>query len=124
MLARLTTLIPEQRIAPILDPPPRDADELTAHGEPFTVTLQRYADAGRQLARRYGVRLVDLTVGWDVDRDISDGLHPSEAGTQRVADRVTGLFPPSGSANRVIVSARGGRRPRRSRRLRSAGRSL
>jgi lysophospholipase L1-like esterase len=41
------------------------------------------------------VRVVDLAPGWDTGRDISeDGLHPSEAGTQRIAERVAAALTP------------------------------
>lgn len=91
MLAHLTTGVPGDRILLILDPPPRGSDELTIDDEPFTRTLRRYAGAGRALARQHGVRVLDLASGWDTSRDLSDdGLHPSEAGTQRIADLVAG----------------------------------
>ncbi|MCW3014437.1 MAG: Lipolytic protein family [Solirubrobacterales bacterium] len=90
MLTHVTPAVPADRILLVLDPPPRGSDQLTTDGEPFTRTLRRYADAGQEVASRHGVRVLDLAPGWDTDRDISDdGLHPSEAGTQRIADLVS-----------------------------------
>ncbi len=89
MLAHLMPAVPAQQIVLVLDPPPRGSDELSTEDEPFTRTLRRYADAGRALARQHGVRVLDLASGWDTSRDLSDdGLHPSEAGTQRITDLV------------------------------------
>jgi lysophospholipase L1-like esterase len=93
MLGHLAPAVPRDRILLVLDPPPRGSEALTTENEPFTMTLRRYAQAGRELAREHGIRVVDLAPGWDVGRDISeDALHPGEAGTQRIAERViTGL---------------------------------
>ena len=89
ILRHLVPGVPAARVLLVLDPPPQGSEQTTTEGETFLRTLRRYADAGREVAAKHGVRTVDLRVGWDSERDISeDGLHPNDAGTQRIADVV------------------------------------
>lgn len=93
ILEHLLAGVPASRVLLVLDPPPQGSEQTTTDGEPFSRTLRRYADAGREVAAARGVATVDLAVGWDVDRYISeDGLHPNDAGTQRIADVVAGAL--------------------------------
>jgi lysophospholipase L1-like esterase len=95
MLTHLRPAVAADHILLVLDAPTGGPYEPAAPGEPFTTVLRLYADAGRELARQHGVRVVDLAPGWDTGRDISeDGLHPSEAGTQRIAERVAAALTP------------------------------
>ena len=72
-----------------LDPPIADWRPRKSFARGSRKVLRAYGRVTRRIAARFQVGFVDLGRGWKVSRDISaDGLHPSELGTQRIADAI------------------------------------
>lgn len=83
MLAHLTRGPRPRRIVVVLDPPIRDWGD---KGSPEALAAYRAPTAA--LAARYGARFVDLGTGWDPRLIGPDGIHPGEAGAERIAQVV------------------------------------
>jgi lysophospholipase L1-like esterase len=83
-----------KRVAVLIDPPPAAWTGRPHQAPPYLHgsdgTLDRYADATKDVAKKYDATVVDLRRGWDPEHDeLPDELHPDEAGTARIARLVT-----------------------------------
>lgn len=73
----------------LIDPPIRAWSSYAPQDRGGPEAVARFAAVTRRVAAAHTLRVVDLGVGWRVDRDVcGDGVHPSRAGTRRIARAV------------------------------------
>lgn len=89
ILERLTRSGERPRVAILIDPPIVAWKRYPPHDDGSPAALAEYGRATRALAARHHVRVIDLGRSWDPSRYVaSDGVHPNEAGTERIATLV------------------------------------
>ncbi|MEA2189918.1 MAG: GDSL-like Lipase/Acylhydrolase family [Solirubrobacteraceae bacterium] len=83
-----------KRVVLVIDPPPAKWTDRPNQEPPFVHgsngTLDQYAEALADIARKNRATVVDLRRGWEAERlELPDELHPDEQGTARIARIVT-----------------------------------
>lgn len=110
MLDRIRTGAPAARVVLITQP---DVSPFVGYRprsrERVSRGLAAVAETARARARRFGVEVVDVAaMSWDRSDFASDGIHPSERGSRRVAavvERALAASPPARGARAPLTPA-------------------